>query len=85
MITTISLVTICHHTKLLQYIDFIPYPVYYLPVTYLFYNWKIVPLNPLHLFHLSPPFLPSGDHQLVLCISECFSYLFVLLLFRFHI
>ena len=51
----ISLVTICHHTKLLQY--------YWLSSTCctlhpcdLFYNWKVVPLNLPHLFN---PFLLS--------------------------
>ena len=28
-------------------IDYIPYIVYYIPLTYLFYRWKFVPLNPL--------------------------------------
>ena len=27
----------------------IPYAVHYIPVTYLFYNWKFVPLKPFHL------------------------------------
>ena len=46
---TISLLTICHHTKLLQY-----YWLYSLCYTLhlwdLFYNWEFVLLNPLHLF-----------------------------------
>ena len=40
----ISLVTICHYDSI---IDYIPYAVYYIPVTRLFYNWKFVSLNSL--------------------------------------
>ena len=29
----------------------------YIPVAYLFYNWRLVPLNPLHLFCTFPPYL----------------------------
>lgn len=32
--------TICHHTKFLHIINSIPYAVYYIPMTYLFYIWK---------------------------------------------
>ena len=41
-------------------IDSIPYAVPFIPVTYLFYNWKFVPLTPLHLFH-SCPFIVKGN------------------------
>ena len=68
MITTTSPVTICQSTKLLQY-----YWLYSLWLI-LFYDWKFVSLNPLHLFCptsllLTNPSLPS------VCVS--------LLLFRF--
>ena len=36
-------------------IDYVPYGVHYIPVIYLFYNWKFVPLNLPHLFHSFPP------------------------------
>ena len=39
-------------------IDSIPYVELFMPVTYFFYNWKFVPLNPLPLF-ASPPLAPS--------------------------
>ena len=55
--------------------DYIPYSVHYVPVTYLFYNWKFVHLNHLHLFHPTLIRLPSGDHQFVLCIYEPVSLL----------
>ena len=54
MMTTISLVTICPHRKYYNAIDHIPYAVYYIPVAYLIYNWRFVPLSPLHLFRPPP-------------------------------
>ena len=51
MITIISPVTICSYTKLLQY--YWPYSLcctFHLHGLFLF-NWRFVPLNPLHLFH----------------------------------
>ena len=55
--------------------DFISYSVYDIPMTYLFYNWQFVSVNPLHLF--SPTLHPalSSNHQLVLCIYESISVL----------
>ena len=50
MITTISLVTICHQTKILHYYDYVPHTVHFIPMTHLFCNWKDVPLNLPHLF-----------------------------------
>ena len=43
---------------------------YYILMIYLFYNWKFVPFDPLHSFHLTPPHPTpaSGNHQSVLCI-----------------
>ena len=38
-------------------IDRISHAVYDIPVAYLLYNWRFVPLNPLRLF-LPPPGLP---------------------------
>lgn len=61
IITTVGLVTICHHTELLQY-----YWLYSLCCTLhlsdLFHSWKFVPFNPLHKFCLPEPPL-SGNHQ----------------------
>ena len=48
MVITVSSVTLCYYTKLLQYY-YLPYNEHCIPVTYLFHNWKIVLLNPLYL------------------------------------
>lgn len=69
MITKISLVTICYHTKLYS-------NIYYLfcytlqPMNCLCYNLKFVPLNPLSLFYpcFNPP--PSGKYLFVSCNYE---------------
>ena len=55
-------------------IDHISYAVYYIPVTYLFYKWRFINLNPFHLFH--PDFTPSGNYLFVLCesVSVLFSF-----------
>ena len=57
-ITTVILITICHHTKLLQY--YWPYSLCwnYISETYLFYNRKFLPLNFLHSFHPPTPPIP---------------------------
>ena len=49
MLTTVSVVTICHHKSSYGIIDYIPRAVL-TPMTYLFYNWKFV-----LLFVLSSP------------------------------
>jgi len=36
----------------------IPYVIYYTPMTYLFSNWRFVPLNPLHILLVTPS-IPS--------------------------
>ena len=38
MLTTISLVTVCHHTSYDNIIDIFPYAVLFIPVAYLFYT-----------------------------------------------
>ena len=47
----------------------------------LFYNWRFVPLPPLHLFCTLLHALPSANHPFVLCIYESvlFVYLFCIL------
>lgn len=55
MLNTVTLVTISHHTKLLQFTDYISfYAILSIPVSYLFYEWKFVPFYPFHLFHPTP-------------------------------
>ena len=48
-------------TKLLLIVDYIPYALYYISITYLLRDWKFEPLNLLHLLSHPPTFLPSGS------------------------
>lgn len=54
MITAMSLVTTCPHIT-----DHISCAAYYVSVTYLFYNWSFILLNPFHLFCTHNPTLGS--------------------------
>ena len=67
-------VTICHHPQLLGYYWLHSLCVRYIPVTYLFYSWKFVPLNPLPLFHLSPTLLSWWPPICSLWVCFCFIY-----------
>ena len=74
MIPRVSLVTICHCTKLLLY--YWLYSLLYISylMTHLFCNWKLVPLiNLPHLSHSSHIPLPSGNYLFGLCIYESVS------------
>lgn len=47
----LSTVTICHCAKILVITtNYNPYVVFFILMTQLFYDWKCVPLYPLHLF-----------------------------------
>lgn len=37
--------------------------ILYIPVIYLVCNWKLVPPEPLFMFHSSPTLLPPGNHR----------------------
>lgn len=77
MVTSISLVTIYHHANCYT----IPCAIHYIPMSYIFYNWKICFVHP-------PTHLPSGNHRFVFYINESVSVLFGLVIsfvFRFHI
>ena len=50
MIPMISLVTISPQTKLLQYYSSYSLCCILIPLAYLFYNWRFVPLSPLPIF-----------------------------------
>lgn len=55
----------CHlspHKVIPIWLTISPYAVSYLPLTYLLYNWKFVPLHPFHLFCSSPHPIPWGSH-----------------------
>ena len=45
MITTISLVTVCIIKSYYSIIDYFPFDVHSISVTYLFYTWKFVSLR----------------------------------------
>ena len=74
MMTMVSLVTICHHKKLLQY-HWLSSPcchaVHFILVTHLLRNWKPVSLN-LPISLIFPPLSPLG--------TTCFSLSVILLL-----
>ena len=82
--TTISLITTCHRTYLLQY-----YPLYCLCCTLhphdLCYNWMFILPNTLPVIPHPTPSL-SSNHQFVLQIYEIVSVSFCLLIvfFRLH-
>lgn len=53
--TTVSLVTIRNHAKLFQHLVLLAmFSALYIISHDLFYNWKLLPLLPLHLFHPIP-------------------------------
>ena len=88
MITMINLIIICAHTKLLKFIDYIPFAIYYILVTYLFYNWKFLPLTLLHLFCPHLFFLPLVTTSFSISISLflfCFVCSFGVFLFAFYV
>ena len=76
-----------HHLSPHSYyiINYIPYAVHFIPVPYLFFNWKFVPINPFHLFFPTPYFPPFwqlpalGIYE---CVSGFFIHLFVLFVFQ---
>ena len=84
MISRISLVTLCQHTKMLQLLTIFS-PVYFIPATHLFWNWKFVLLHLSHLllsFPLCQPtvfcvFNSVSVHSFfyISCISEIIQYL----------
>ena len=63
MITTECLVTICPHTKLLQYYWLFSL-CYLLHPCGLFYNWRFLPVNPVYLFHTPPTSSPPATTHL---------------------
>ena len=75
MITRISLVTICHHAKILHNYWLYSHPITFITVTDLFCNWKFVPLNLLHPFISFLP-IPSPLCLLVICMSSLEKCLF---------
>ena len=73
----LSLITMCHHTKLLQYYWLYSLVMHYAPVTYLGYDWDSGPLNPLHQFHLPSHPSPPATTCLYLWVSFAVFVLFL--------
>lgn len=83
MVIMIILITICPQTKILQQYRFYSFRCILHPLAYLFYTWKFVPLNVLHLFHRPTLHLPhlwqphvwSMMSLLLFClVSFCFAF-----------
>ena len=75
IIITVILVTISHHAKLPDIIDYIPYVYITSPWLIYFIAGTLYLLIPSNLFCLSPT--PSGNHQFILHLSKSVSALFV--------
>ena len=61
------------------------FPVLYFASHNLFvYNWKLVSLNPLYLFHPFATLIPSGNPQFSVFMN-LFPCFYLLYFFRFHI
>lgn len=59
-------------------IDYRHYAVHYIPIISLFYNWKLLPLDPFTHFARPSNSLPSSNHLSFLCIYEfCEGFLFL--------
>lgn len=67
------LVTVCHHTKFLQYY-WLGSLLHYMPMIYLLYEWMFVPLNLSNLFYwypCLPPLWKPSVCLLYICMSVC--------------
>ena len=64
-------------------IDYIPCVVHYIPVTHLFYNWRLVSLIPIHLFTRSSPLCPLAIISLFSVFMSLFLFCFVCLSYFF--
>lgn len=76
MITTIRLVTFSHQSCC-NIIDYVPYAAHHFALSSFFYNWKMVPHNPLHLFHPTPHPNPTAPLPWLLLVLICTLYAFL--------
>ena len=78
IITTVSLVTTCHHTKILHHIDYILHTAHFMSITHLFSNCMFLSLNLLYLFlsSLQPPPLWKSPVWFFICDCFCFAMSF---------
>ena len=58
--------------------------VHYIPITYLFYDWEFVPLNPFHSF-CPPPTTIALKTTNTFSASIVLLCLFLCFVFQFHI
>ena len=69
-------------------IDYIPYTVDFIPMTHLFYNWKLVLYSLSTMFLLTKSNLSPLAMTFLFSVSMtlcCYIYSFVFTFFRFHI
>ena len=78
--STVSPVTICHHTKTLSYIEYIPDNVHFILWLFYFLTGSLYLLISL-TFHSCPH--PIGNHLFILCIYDPVSVLMYLFMFSF--
>ena len=79
MITTVSLVIICHCPKISH--NYWLYSLHcFIPMTHLFCNWEFVPPNLPHLF-LSSPYPPPLGNQLLVSLYVYLCFCLVTLFF----
>ena len=83
MITTISLVIVCHRTKLLQYCWLIPHAVCFIPVTHLFVTGTVYLLISLTCFSHPPPPSLWQPPVFSLYLWLCFCFVLFVHLFWF--
>lgn len=74
MLTTRSIVTICHNIKLLQY--YWLYSLYCTFLNYSIYNWKFVSLYPLHLCSIFETLFFVLKYQRFETVILCSSYFY---------
>ena len=69
----------CYHPspqrRYYSIVDYIPYVVLFIPMTYLFCDWKFVSLNPLHLFRPSWSLFPINLFSVFVGTSALFWFL----------
>ena len=82
MIITISLVILYHHIKLQNVQHKLLYMLYIISPRHLFYNWKLVPLDPLHPF--CPASLSSSNHHPTVYIHIEFAFVMFCLFICFN-
>ena len=77
MITTVSLVMICHYTKILPRYYYILHTVHFILVIHPLCNWEVVPLNLPYIFFSSPNLPPLRRPTICSLYQKlCFYFMF---------